>query len=128
MQMADNGASSTILVVEDEPLIRITTASALSDAGLTVLDCANADQAITILEQRSDICLVFTDVDMPGSMDGIKLCNYIRDRWPPIALIVTSGKHMSSQPTLPANTPFFAKPYGFEDVIRSIRAFISQSV
>jgi two-component system, response regulator PdtaR len=72
----------TVLVVEDEPWVRLSVSEDLAEAGYDVLVAANADEAIEILERRRDIRLVFTDVDMPGSMDGLKLAAFISDRWP----------------------------------------------
>src|SRR5690349_15817059 len=89
-----SGASAVmkILVVEDEPLIRLGLASLVEEAGYPVAEAANADQAIRILEADSSFRVVITDVDMPGSMDGLRLAHYVRDRWPPIQLVVISGK------------------------------------
>jgi two-component system, response regulator PdtaR len=101
----------TVLVVEDELIIRVDIANCLQDAGFEVVEAANADDAISILESRNDIRLVFTDVDMPGSMDGLKLASFVRDRWPPIKLIVTSGHVPAKEADLPSGGRFFTKPY-----------------
>jgi CheY-like chemotaxis protein len=100
-----------ILVVEDEPLIRLGVVAMLEDAGFTAFEAANADDAIRRLERQSDIHLIITDIDMPGSMDGVKLAHYVRGRWPPIRLIVLSGKFKPAESDLPAGTQFFSKPY-----------------
>ncbi|MBN9309862.1 response regulator [Devosia sp.] len=100
-----------ILVVDDEPLIRLGLAFEVGEWGYEVLEAADADQAIALLEQHPDIRLVITDVDMPGSMDGIRLAHFVRSRWPPIALIVISGKLTDAEPKLPAGSRFFEKPY-----------------
>lgn len=104
-------AKAVVLVVEDEPLIRIGAVDIVEQAGFEAVEARNADQAIAILASRSDVRLVFTDVDMPGSMDGVKLAHYIRNRWPPIGLIVASGKAIIAESQLPPGTRFFAKPY-----------------
>lgn len=111
-----------VLVVEDEALIRIATVMGLENAGFTVLECENADAAIAILEKRSDVEAVFTDVDMPGAMDGLKLARYIADRWPPIALVVASGLVKVLPEHLPAGGRFIAKPYRMEEVTQAIGA------
>jgi two-component system, response regulator PdtaR len=80
-----------VLIVEDELLIRLDAVDMIEAAGFDVIQAANADEAITILEARSDIQLVFTDVQMPGSMDGLKLAAAVRGRWPPIKIVATSG-------------------------------------
>jgi DNA-binding NtrC family response regulator len=82
---------AAILVVEDEALVRWATRDGIEDAGFQVHDARNADEAIKLLEANPDIGLIFTDVDMPGSMDGVKLAHYVRERWPPVKIIVTSG-------------------------------------
>jgi len=90
----------------------------IEDAGFEVLEAANADEAILILENRSDIRIVFTDVHMPGSMDGLRLAHAVRDRWPPIKLIVTSGQMMVSESELPTGGRFFSKPYQASEISR----------
>jgi len=78
-----------ILVVEDEILVRLTAVAIAEDAGFEVLSATTADEALSVLEARADVRLVFTDVQMPGSMDGLRLAHAVRDRWPPVELIVT---------------------------------------
>jgi CheY-like chemotaxis protein len=101
-------------------LIRLHIVDNLKDAGLNVLEATNADDAIEILASRDDIQLVFTDVNMPGSMDGIRLAAYVRDRWPPIKLIVTSGKVPVKQADLPQGARFFGKPYEAPQIIQAV--------
>jgi CheY-like chemotaxis protein len=100
-----------VLVVEDEALIRVSTVQLVEEAGYEALQAANADEAIRLLEARTDIGLVFTDVHMPGTMDGIKLVHYIRKRWPPVQLMVASGVAVMNEMDLPSGTGFFRKPY-----------------
>ena len=100
-----------ILVVEDEPLIRLGLATAIEEAGYEVFEAANGAEAIRRLEADPEIRLVLTDVDMPGGMDGIQLAHYVRDRWPPIRLIVISGKVGVRPGELPAGARFVSKPY-----------------
>lgn len=99
------------LVVEDEPLLMIHAVDIVEDAGFEVLEAANADEAVAILEGRDDIRVVITDVQMPGSMDGVKLANAVRDRWPPILIIVVSGHHKLQPGELPDDVTFLTKPY-----------------
>ena len=80
-----------ILIVEDDFLIRMNAAEMIADAGFDVIEAGNADEAIVILEARPDIHVVFTDIQMPGSMDGLKLARFVRGRWPPIKIVATSG-------------------------------------
>src|ERR1700750_1936204 len=85
-----------ILVVEDDVLIRLATRDRIEAAGFKVYDAYSADEAIRLLEAHPGISLIFTDIDMPGSMDGVKLAHFVRERWPPVKIIVTSGfKHFT---------------------------------
>ena len=111
----------TVLVVEDETLIRELVAEELEEAGYSVVVANDADQAIAILEARQDIHLVFTDIDMPGSMDGLKLAAAVRDRWPPVHIIITTGKVRPLE--IPANALFIPKPYVGKNVVAAMRTF-----
>jgi CheY-like chemotaxis protein len=99
-----------ILVVEDEPLIRLGLASLVEEAGYEVIEAANASEAIAKLERDPSVAVVLTDVDMPGGMDGVRLANYVHNRWPPIRLIVISGKVGVSLSELPPGSRFLTKP------------------
>ncbi len=111
MAYESDAKKPVVLVVEDEFLVRMDVAASLGAAGLTVLEASNADEAIEILEGRDDVRLVFTDVDMPGSMDGLKLAQYVRQKWPPIKLIIASG-HVNVKPSdIPTGGKFLPKPY-----------------
>jgi CheY-like chemotaxis protein len=117
---------ATVLVVEDNALIRMGAVDNLVTAGFGVLEASNADEAIRILEGRPDIHLVFTDVEMPGSMDGLKLAHYIRGRWPPVRLIVVSGKRILDESHLPAEAKFFPKPYDEGAILETIIRMLSE--
>ncbi len=106
-----------VLVVEDEALIRLWVEDALRDAGYEVETAANADEAILILEADRSITLVFTDIDMPGSMDGLKLAAAVRDRWPPVHIVVASGKSHPVASMLPTHSVFLPKPYIAAEVL-----------
>ena len=111
----------TVLVVEDEVLIRDFVSEELTDAGFEVIQVGTADEAIAVLEARQDVHLVFTDIDMPGSMDGIKLAAAVRDRWPPVHIIITTGK---ARPlSIPANALFIPKPYLGKNIVTAMRTF-----
>ena len=86
-------------------------------AGYRVVEAAGASEAILLLEQREDICCIFTDVDMPGSMDGLALAHTVRDRWPPIRIVVTSGLQYPTTADLPAGSVFVPKPYSSTTVL-----------
>jgi CheY-like chemotaxis protein len=101
---------STVLVVEDDEILRMCTANVVADAGFVTVEAANADEAIAILESRSDIALLFTDIQMPGSMDGLGLARTVQDRWPTIKIILVSGREELSGRERPVNSRFFQKP------------------
>jgi len=100
-----------VLLVENAAIIRMTAFDIITDAGFEVIEASNADEAICILESRDDIRVVFTDIGMPGSMDGLKLSHAVRNRWPPVKLIVTSGFATVSERDLPVGGCFIRKPY-----------------
>ena len=106
-----------VLVVEDDALIRESAVDWAEEAGFEAVQAANADEAIALLENRSDVRVVFTDCDLPGSMDGLKLAHAIRNRWPPIKLVVTSGHFVPAAADLPEGGRFVAKPYGPSRVV-----------
>jgi two-component system, response regulator PdtaR len=109
--MASAVGRPVVLIVEDESLLRISAAEMVADAGYDVVEAGNADEAIAILQARSDIHIVFTDIQMPGSMDGLKLARFVRDRWPPIKLVATSGHVTIGEGDLPEGGLFIPKPY-----------------
>jgi len=114
-----------VLVVEDEPLIRLAAVDIVLSAGFEALEAGNADEAIHILEHRPDIRLVFTDIEMPGTMDGLKLAHYVKGRWPPIKIIVASGKGILAESELPDGSRFFGKPYHHPMIAAAIASMIS---
>jgi len=114
-------AHPAILVVEDETLLRLTAVDLLRDDGFVVFEAENADQALELLEAHREIGIVFTDIQMAGSMNGVELTRVIRRRWPPIQFIIVSGRAVPSQDDLPSGAVFFAKPYDFDRVAGTIR-------
>jgi len=100
-----------VLIVDDEPLIRMDLADMVRDAGYVALEAADADEAIKLLETHRTIRILVTDIEMPGSMDGLKLAAAVRERWPPVAIIVTSGRILPATTELPTATAFLGKPY-----------------
>lgn len=103
--------SLVVLVVEDEPLIRLDAADMIEDTGCNVLQAGNADAALTTLKRRSDIQVLFTDIDMPGSIDGMELAHRVADKWPGISIIIASGKLGLDKMDLPTGAVLLAKPY-----------------
>jgi CheY-like chemotaxis protein len=100
-----------VLVVEDDLLIRLHATQIVEDAGFDVIEASNADEAIAILEVRSDITVLFTDIQMPGSMDGLKLAAAVKGRWAPIKIVTTSGLVDVRSDDLPQGGRFLPKPY-----------------
>jgi two-component system, response regulator PdtaR len=112
---------SVILTVEDETLLSAYLGEVLENAGYRVIAAANADQAIAILEARNDIRIVITDINMPGSMDGLRLAAAVKDRWPPIKIIIATGKGVPRKEEMPRDSQFLPKPYAPERVLAAVR-------
>ncbi|RZI70360.1 MAG: response regulator [Pseudomonas sp.] len=112
-----------ILIVDDEPLIRMCAVEMVEELGFETVEAANADDAIAILERRCDIGIVFTDINMAGSMDGLQLAAFVRDRWPPIQFIVVSGEQKPNLADLPESSYFFAKPYDTKQICSALATF-----
>ena len=113
-------AKISVLVVEDEALIRMAIADFLTDRGFDVLEAGDATEAINLLVAHPEVRVMFTDVDMPGGIDGLKLAAAVRDRWPPIAIVVTSGHRTVDADDLPVEARFFPKPYSADQVARAL--------
>ena len=116
---------TVILVVKDEAIIRMGAARMLEEAGFATVEAANSDDAMRILEIRGDIRAVFTDINMPGTLDGLGLVRLIRGRWPPIHLIVSSGLILPGEGDIPAGGRFIRKPYKMDHVIATIRELLA---
>jgi DNA-binding NtrC family response regulator len=112
---------TVVLIVEDEPLILMNAVDIVVDADFEAVEATNADEAIGILATRDDVRVVFTDMDMPGSMDGLKLACSVRRRWPPVQFIVASGHVKVAQRDLPHGSYFFAKPYLPSQITTALR-------
>ncbi|HEY8334373.1 MAG TPA: HWE histidine kinase domain-containing protein [Tardiphaga sp.] len=115
------GSPTNVLIVEDEMVLRMRAVDIVEDAGYTPVEAVNADEAIAILESRSDISLLFTDIQMPGSMDGLKLAHAVHDRWPAIKIILVSGQIKVSDTDKPADSRFFGKPLEVKQMIHELQ-------
>src|ERR1700722_7931017 len=115
-----------VLVVEDEMLLRMRAADIVADAGVIPIEAVNADEALAILESRSDVDLLFTDIQMPGSMDGLKLAHAVHERWPSIKIILVSGKLNPTDGEGPTDSRFFGKPLEVKQMIAEIQEMIGQ--
>ena len=118
---------AVVLVVEDEMLLRMRTVDMVEDAGFTSVEAVDADEAVAILESRSDIALLFTDIQMPGSMDGLKLAHAVHERWPPIKIILVSGQLRLANIDTPADSRFFGKPLEDKEMIAEMRNMIGHA-
>jgi CheY-like chemotaxis protein len=119
--------TTVILIVEDEAIIRIATAALLEEAGYIVVEARDADVAIQILESRNDIRAVFTDIRMPGSLDGLRLAHAVRYRWPSIHLLVTSGLSALIDEEFPRYARFLRKPYAPKYLLKAFADLFSQN-
>src|SRR5689334_23971353 len=122
--MSDLSPVPNVLVVEDEMILRMRAVDIVEDAGFCPVEAVNADEAMSILESRSDISLLFTDIQMPGSMDGLKLARAVHERWPSIKIILVSGQVKPSDAERPADSRFFGKPLGVEQMITELQAMV----
>jgi two-component sensor histidine kinase/CheY-like chemotaxis protein len=120
----DLPAVPNVLVVEDEMILRMRAVDIVEDAGFRPVEAVNADEAIAILESRSDISLLFTDIQMPGSMDGLKLAHAVHERWPSIKIILVSGHVKPSDAERPEHSLFFGKPLGVEQMITELQTMV----
>ena len=118
-------SGAVVLVVEDNHLILMSALDLVETAGYEGIAAANADEAIAILEKRADVKLVFTDIEMPGTIDGVKLAHYIRERWPPIHLIVASGREIKDESQLPTGSKFFSKPYDNTTIVEEMARMLA---
>jgi two-component system, response regulator PdtaR len=121
-------AKPTILVVEDEALLRMIAADTLEENGFDVVEAANADAALKVLETRDDVRLLFTDVRMPGSCDGMDLARKVHARWPHILLVITSGHARPAQAEIPDHGHFIAKPYRANELIGEVNEMMGKAV
>jgi CheY-like chemotaxis protein len=121
MSLHQPGSSTNVLVVEDEMVLRMRAVDIVEDAGFTAVEAVDADQALSILESRSDISLLFSDIQMPGSMDGLKLAHAVHDRWPSIKIILVSGHVKLSDADTPADSRFFGKPLEAKQMIAELQ-------
>lgn len=122
--MPPGDAAATILMVEDEALVRMHGADMLEDAGFAVIEAANADEAMAILVQQVGVHLLFSDIDMPGSMDGLDLARRVHERWPDIRLLLTSGHHRLNDSHVPAEGQFLRKPWVQHELVDKVHGML----
>jgi CheY-like chemotaxis protein len=113
-----NDRTPAVLVVEDEPLIRMTAADLIADAGWHVLEAADATEALDVIAAHPEVTVLFTDVNMPGPVDGLRLAECVHRNHPHIELVVTSGRRNIIEDALPDDGTFLPKPYKQADLVR----------
>lgn len=127
MAYSETKHEAVILIVEDDFLVRMGAIDMIKSGGFEAVEAKDADEAIEILERRLDITVVFTDVQMPGSMDGLKLAAAVRGRWPPIKILATSGQVKVTAKDLPLGSRFLPKPYSEQEIIDTLRELTGAS-
>ena len=115
-----------VLIVEDEPLIRLIVAEAFEQADFIVFEASTAADAIKVLQREPTIHVVFTDIDLPGDMDGLELAHHVRHRWPPTILMVSSGRVAPHAIGLPSEAEFIPKPYLDGGLVRAVQGALSR--
>lgn len=119
-------SAHAVLVVEDEPLLRLDIAETFLAAGFRTFEAASALEAIDVLQSHPEIHAVFTDIEMPGTMDGIELAHVIRERWPPTILVVSSGHSFPAAHALPLKATFLPKPYPEGALSKVVQSIVGQ--
>ena len=119
---------AAVLVVDDEPVIRMVARDMVEDAGFSALEASNASEAIEILKTRRDIGILFTDVNMPGPMDGLDLARHVDRRWPAVRILVTTGRGEVAAQDLPAGCSLIGKPYRLAHLVEKLRGLAATQV
>jgi DNA-binding NtrC family response regulator len=123
-EMSNSFTILSVLVVEDDALVRMHGMDILEDAGFNVLEASNADDALVILTGGAKVHLLLSDVDMPGSIDGVGLARVVHERWPEVHLLLTSGHHRLADADLPSTGRFVRKPWTAESLLGQVRALV----
>src|ERR1700729_1238061 len=126
MASSPSAGLRAVLVVEDEMMLRMRAVDIVEDAGFTSVEAVNADDALVILESRSDIDLLFTDIQMPGTIDGLKLAHAVHARWPTIKIMLVSGQVTPSESEKPANSRFYGKPLEVKKMIAELQEMMGE--
>jgi two-component system, response regulator PdtaR len=127
MALGSTDPSPIVLVAEDEELVRLYAADLLAEAGYKVIDVASADAALEAMAEQPDIRVLFTDIQMPGKLDGIQLAQRVHEQWPEVLLLITSGGRQPAKAEIADHGHFIAKPYLPTDVLNEIGAMDSEA-
>jgi CheY-like chemotaxis protein len=117
-----------VLVVEDEPLVRMFLTDFLDEAGFKVFEAVSADEAISMLQARPDVQAIITDIEMPGSMNGLELARVVKDRWPGVGVVVTSGRERPGPDDVSDQVAFVSKPFLPDTIINIVRQMATPQV
>ena len=117
----------TVLVVEDDAFVRMMATDIVEELGYAMFEATSADEAIAILELHDEITIVFTDIHMAGSMNGLELAALTRLRLPAVGFVIVSGEHQAETSQMPAGAKFFAKPYN-PAVVRDALRHMSEEI
>jgi CheY-like chemotaxis protein len=128
MEKSEAYRAASILIVEDDLLVQMELADWLTDYGLVVLTASSADEAIAILDSHPQIDVLVTDIQMPGSMDGIRLAHHVAARWPPVRIVVISGNWRTELADLPLHSVFVPKPFRPRDLWRALSPLSARHV
>ncbi|WP_158814193.1 response regulator [Methylocapsa sp. S129] len=128
MEQSHSQNPTTVLVVEDEPFIRLDALDMIKEAGFRTYEAGGAEEAIRLLEEHADIGILFTDVNMPGSMNGLELARSVRDRWPPVKIIIASGQMTLRNEDMPRESVFFSKPYRARQIVGKLREMAAEGL
>ena len=120
--MTLQGYNRVALVVDDEPFARLSAVQVLGDQAYVVLEAADADEALHMLQQNDDVSLVVTDIVMPGKMDGLAMARQLRDRGSELALVIATGRSLAEPSDLPAAAQYLQKPYTSHALLACVRA------
>jgi CheY-like chemotaxis protein len=120
--MAPAEQPNAVLVVEDEPLVRALAVDVLEEAGFNVLEAPTADYALVVLETREDICVLLTDVDMPGRLNGFQLARIVQDHFHRVRVVIVSGKAHPNRDDIAPDAIFIPKPYKLSEIVRTVQA------
>ena len=125
MNQRSASGRAVVLIVEDEPLVRMMVIELFEDEGFEVLEAADADQALNIFGQRKDVALLFTDVEMPGSIDGYALARWVHIHRPEVKTMIVSGRALPRAGDVPEGAAFVGKPYDHDDVMRRVQTMMA---
>ena len=125
MTEATINGRAVVLIVEDESLVRMMVIELFEDEGFEVLEATNADEALQVFERRNDVSLLFTDVEMPGSIDGYALARWARIHRPAVKTMIVSGRAMPRAGDVPEGAAFVGKPYDHGDVMRRVQSMMA---